>query len=321
MRKLIHVPAGRDNVHRLELSDGGTPFDLAGVTRYVLRLTASVLIDSQVETDVFDATTGGGVLLVALGGLASPPPDGDYTAVQLITFDADNPAGVVWDEELHLRFGARSLLGMGRNDLVQSLKYMLNDAATAFINNDDEDFKRQLDAAALDFGRVRPRLMRASVTLVAGTPNYAVAADVLRIVRSPWGLAELRQGKPWDDTYVGRLPRPELGPSLTGLPDDLELWLDPPPTARQVELLGATYPFEYYAAHVIGETAAATSVRAEDRHLLLLRAVAEACLELAMRGSKKPVALRSGESPGPKNGTPSFLYERIMEQFNRQARW
>lgn len=208
-------------------------------------------------------------------------------------------------------------LGMGREDLVQSLKYQLNDAASAFTNTDDEDFQRHLDNAALDLGRVRPRKLRGSVTLVAAQPNYAVPATVLRIAGSPWGMAELRDGQPWESDYMGRLPRP----TLNGDADELELWLDPPPSVRQIEKLGATYPYTYYAAHVIGDDAADTSVRAEDRGLLMLRAIAEACAELALRGAKKPVNLRDGSNSAPRNATPSALYERLMEQFNRQARW
>lgn len=208
-------------------------------------------------------------------------------------------------------------LGMNRDDLVQSHKYQLNDAASVFTNSDDEDFRRHLVNAALDLGRVCPRKLRGSVTLVAAQPNYSVPATVLRVASSPWGTTELKNGKPWETDYVGRLPRPRLD----GDADELELWLDPAPSARQIELLGATYPYVYLAAHEIGEEASGTSVRPEHRALLLMRAAAEACLELAFRGSKKPVQLRDGMQSAPRNGTPAALYEQIMEQFNSQARW
>ena len=206
-------------------------------------------------------------------------------------------------------------LGMKRDDLVQSLKYQLNDAATVFNNADDDDFIRHLDNAALDMGRVRPRRLSATVSLVASQPNYAVPATVLRVASSPWGTEKI--GKPWETDYAGPLPRPELAGDF----DELELWLEPTPTARQIELLGATYRYYYYAAHEIGEAAADTTVRAEDRALLLLRATAEALCELALRGAKKPTQLRDGLQSGPKNGTPAGLYEQLMKQFNMQARW
>lgn len=208
-------------------------------------------------------------------------------------------------------------LSMKRSDLVQLHKYQLHDAATSFTNADDDDFVRHLDAAALDMGRVRPRKLSDTVTLVAGQPNYTVPETVLRIAGSSWGESELKQRNPWESSYCGRLPRPDLAGDF----DELDLWLDPAPTARQIELLGATYRYFYYAAHVIGEEDADTSLRPEDRSLLLLRAAAEAMLELAMRGVKKPAQLRDGMQSSPKNGTPAALYEQLMEQFNRQARW
>lgn len=110
-RKLIRVFPGRDNRYTLvfsvdgALADGNSAHPLAAVTRYLL-LGEGLSIDSDEEPGVFDTTAAAAAeLRLQLGLLASPPPTGDYTAVRLITFDPDNPNGVVWDAELHLRFG------------------------------------------------------------------------------------------------------------------------------------------------------------------------------------------------------------------------
>ena len=103
-RKLIKVPLGRDNVVTLAFTNDGVAVDLSAVTRYLLILSAGVTIDSQVELTVFDATGGGGMLDLKFGNLVAPPAAGDYAAAQIVTYDASNPQGIVWDDELHLRF-------------------------------------------------------------------------------------------------------------------------------------------------------------------------------------------------------------------------
>lgn len=102
--KIIHVLSGRDNVIRLRLTNGGVAANLAAVTRFLLILDSSTEIDSQVELTAFDASPGDGELELKLGTLNSPPSAGDYTGAKLVTFDASNPNGVVWDDELHVRF-------------------------------------------------------------------------------------------------------------------------------------------------------------------------------------------------------------------------
>lgn len=204
---------------------------------------------------------------------------------------------------------------MSKADLVTDLKAALSDAANIFTAASDADFKRHLDLAALDFARVRPRTLVGSVTLSADVQGYTAPADCLRIKIPIWGQAEKRTLKPWDDAWPGRLPFP----SLVEEDGERKVWLDPAPTSAQITALGSTYKFYYFAAHSIGDDAADTTIQAGDRHLLLLRAGAEAMLELTKRNAKKPVQLR-GELAGiAKANTPAAIFEGMMDQFERQA--
>ena len=201
---------------------------------------------------------------------------------------------------------------MSRADLVADLKAGLQDAANVFTAAADGDFIRHLDASALDMGRVRPRTLLGEVTLVADQAAYAAPAGMLMFKSALWGM---KRPLPWEKTWPGRLPTGRAVEGATAR----ELHLVPPPDATQISVLGASYKFYYYAGHAISDTAASTTVQPGDRALLLLRAQAEAMKELAMRNSAKPVALRDGISGSPRNGTPSYLFEALMQQFDQQA--
>lgn len=204
---------------------------------------------------------------------------------------------------------------MSKTSLVADLRAMLGDAAAKFTAAGDADFTRHLDLAAFDLGRFRPRTLVGTLSLVADQPNYAAPADLVRVKYPLWGVTERSQRRPWDANWPGRLPCL----SLVENSGTRELWLDPPPTAAQIRDLGATYRFYYFAGHAIDDVAANTTVRLADRWLLLLRAVVQALQELAARGVAKPVALGDGFGSMPKNGTPGFLAEQLLKQYERMA--
>ncbi|MFZ5658765.1 MAG: hypothetical protein ACOY5C_02785 [Pseudomonadota bacterium] len=204
---------------------------------------------------------------------------------------------------------------MSLTDLIADLKSSLQDAATVFDAPADADFIRHLNQAALDMGRVRPRTLVGELALVAAQPNYPAPADLLRPKFPLWGMAERQQRRPWDKAWPGPAPRLSLVDTGSGR----ELWLDPAPTEAQISLLGARYRFYYFATHQIDVDASKTTVLPGDRGLLLLRAQAEAMLEMAMRNIKKPVQLRDGSNSAPKNGTPAALASWLLEAFARQA--
>ncbi|SFW39539.1 hypothetical protein SAMN05216414_1346 [Nitrosovibrio sp. Nv17] len=203
---------------------------------------------------------------------------------------------------------------MSRAELVADLADSLHDVAEIFAGEDGADFGRHLDVAALDMARVRPRTLLGSVTLVAEQCIYAAPPDIAAFKSSLWGMA--RAPRPWEKEWTGPLPDAQL--VIAG--DVRELHLSPAPTSHQIGSLGAIYRFYYFAAYRVAEDAAHTTVTKEDRGLLLLRAQAEAMRELAMRNTTKPVAMRDGISGGARNGTPTYLFQALMAEFESRIR-
>ena len=202
---------------------------------------------------------------------------------------------------------------MSIEDLVTDLEASLHEAKSVFESPDDAHMKRMLNVAALDMGRVRPRTMLGSITLVAEQDAYTAPVDLLLFKSALWGNG--RAAQPWDKSWTGRLPDVRL--AMNGAVR--EMHLQPAPTAHQIAVLGATYKFYYFAGHVIGTSASDTSVLPGDRSLLLLRAQAEALKEMAMRNINKPTSMRDGISNMTRNGTPAYLWEQMMKVFEERV--
>jgi hypothetical protein len=205
---------------------------------------------------------------------------------------------------------------MSEADLADDLKASIQDAAKVFTAAGDADFKRHLATAALDFGRKRRRTLVGSITLVGDEAEYPAPADFLAFKSHLWGITPIARAKPWDKTWPGRLPDVRYVEKSDGTK---KLALEPPPITSQISALGSEFRFYYYAAHSVNATAASTTILPGDRGLLLLRAQAEAMKEMAMRNLMKPVMVREGMSSSPKNGTPSYLYEKFMTEFAEAA--
>lgn len=205
---------------------------------------------------------------------------------------------------------------MSQADLVADLKASLPGSDVIFNAASDADYIRHLDMAALDFGRLRPRTLVGSVTLVADQAEYDAPADMQALKFPLWGVNEKRTRLPWDSNFPGRLPRASRVQGGSGL----QISLEPAPTAAQIADLGSDYRFYYFAVHSISTAAASTTILPSDRGLLLLRAQAEAMKELAARNVHKPVAMRDGMNSTPRNGTPAALYDQLMQSFEAQAR-
>lgn len=202
---------------------------------------------------------------------------------------------------------------MSRAELIADLSESLHDVATIFTAEDGADFRRHLDAAAWDMSRIRPRTLLGVITLVADQEVYEAPADIVMFKSALWGVA--RTSRPWERTWTGYLPDARL--LLNG--GIRELHLSPAPTSHQISVLGSIYKFYYFAAHTVSADAAQTTVMKQDRGLLLLRAQAEAMRELAMRNVSKPVTMRDGISGGTRNGTPTYLFEALMKEFESRA--
>lgn len=205
---------------------------------------------------------------------------------------------------------------MSEVDLVADLKASLNDAASAFTAANDADFKRHLAVAAQAFGRVRPRTLVGSLTLVADQAEYSPPASFLGYKSGLWGIAPTPRAQPWEKSWPGRLPDVRYVEKGDGTK---KLYLDPPPTTAQITALGDEFRYYYYAAHVVDASVANTTILLGERPRLLLRAQAEAMRELAFRGTKKPVQLRDGLAGMTRNSTPSHLFEVLMKEWREAA--
>lgn len=206
---------------------------------------------------------------------------------------------------------------MSKADLIADLRGMLDKSADKFALDGDAPWERHLTLAALDLGRFRRRTLADTLTLVADQANYAAPAALLNFKVTTWGDKARRTRKPWDANWPGPPPRVSVAEAGDG---SLELWLDPAPTAAQISDLGGAFAYFFWAGHVIGDTAAQTSVRPGDRHLLLMRAMGAALTELANKGVMTPVRLGDGVGAMPKNGTPAALADQAIKLFETMAR-
>jgi len=200
---------------------------------------------------------------------------------------------------------------MSLDDLVADLKRSLHDSAGVFDAAADADFVRFLNQALADMGWKRPRTLLGQVTLESGTAVYSLAdcSDFYGYKTHLWEAACRLQA--WEPGYPGAVPR------VSGYKDGTGNWLafDPAPSSAHIALRGSTFRFYYFAQHTIGAVAADTTVNAVDRGLLLLRAQAEAVLEMTLRNMGKPVQLRDGLSGTPRNSTPRALYDALLAAF------
>jgi len=204
---------------------------------------------------------------------------------------------------------------MSKADLVKDLQDMLQDAANKFTAPAGADFERHLAIAAHDMGRVRNRTKLGTLALTADEPVYAAPADMIRPKMALWGLSERKTRKPWANNFPSVLPRMDAIEGDSGM----QIYLSPAPTSAQIVDLGAEFRFYYFAGHVVSDTSASTSIKPEDRHLLLIRSAAQAMTELAANGLSKPVQLGPGVGSMPKNGTPGAMAEQLMNQFKEMA--
>jgi hypothetical protein len=200
---------------------------------------------------------------------------------------------------------------MSLEDLVADLKRSLHDSAAVFDAALDADFERFLRQALPDMGWKRARTLVGQVTLVSGQANYSLALlpDFYSYKTHLWEPSTRMQ--PWEPGYPGAVPR------VSGYKDGIGNWLafEPAPSAGHITLRGSEFTFYYFGQHSIGADAADTTIGAADRGLLLLRAQAEAMLELSLRNVAKPVQLRDGLSGTPRNSTPRALFDALLTAF------
>lgn len=201
---------------------------------------------------------------------------------------------------------------MTRAALKTDLQGILGDAYEKF-SQDANALDRHLDIAALDMGRKFNRTLVVKLTLVADQSDYAAPSDLSKLKFTTWGDSIRSNCKPWEYN-IGQVPKI----SLLEISGARFIHFEPAPTAKQIAAVGSDCPVFYYAAHKIGATEAETTIPAGSRHYLLIRAAAQALLELANSGSMKPVRLGSqGVGDMPKNGTPASLAAQWLEIFEK----
>jgi hypothetical protein len=201
---------------------------------------------------------------------------------------------------------------MSLDDLAEDLKRSLHDSASVFAADDFADLKRFLTLALADMAWKRPVTRLGQVTLTEGETRFSLAAypDVSNYKTHLWDKAS-GYPQPWEPGYPGALPRVCLQRDGALA----HLVFDPAPSAAHIALRGSTFKFYYFGKHVIGTDAVDTTVTPQDRGMLLLRAQAEAMLELTIRNAGKPVQLRDGLSGTPRNSTPKALYDTLLGAF------
>ncbi len=204
---------------------------------------------------------------------------------------------------------------LSQADLVADLKAALHDAVDIFTAAADADFIRHLDVAALDLTRFRARQLIGTLTLTADQALYDLPADLIRPSLVLWGSEERRSRKPWQNNY------PKQPPVMTVVESGSvkKLHLSPAPDAAEIAKLGSEYKFTYAARHVVAVAAADTTVAAADRDLLLLRARAEALLEISTHNTTKLATQAPGGSPA-RNATPMEIYKQLIAEFERRAK-
>jgi hypothetical protein len=195
--------------------------------------------------------------------------------------------------------------------VIQQHQSAMLDAQSQFM---PEDYQRHVEAALADFSLRRPQQIPGTLTLVADQALYDCPAGLMRVIACDWGRAAKANLTPWDRRWPGRLPEMRRVMDAGQTP---RLYLSPPPTAIQLGQLGSLCLYRYAAAHTLTDTDSSLTVN--EVSLLLLRSLAEAMKELAVRHTTKPVALRDGLNHGPKNGTPSFLYTELLKEFERRV--
>jgi len=199
-----------------------------------------------------------------------------------------------------------------RDDLSQSL----HAAARKFSGPDsdpDQDFRRHIFIAASDLAVRRGRTLVGDVELQADVKEYTAPADLLFVKSTLWG--QDHKILPWDDKYPGPLPRCWV----LRAPGAVTLRLNPPPTARQLQALSASYKFFYAAAYWTGDASDPIILdRADDRDLLLLRAQAEAARELTMQNIAWPGETKI-KLASSRNMTSRALFDALMAEFDRRT--
>lgn len=193
------------------------------------------------------------------------------------------------------------------DDLLAAHQAQLGKAVERFRSPDDADFVRHLRRAGRWIDSRWPRILDGELSLVAMVNEYPAPAGCLMIHGHSWG--RYARPIPWDEYGPGFPPLLERIIDETGP----RLLLCPPPTAQQIAVWGGTLRYRYRVAHEI--TAEAVTVDEGHHGAVLLAALIEAMRDLSAEVTV--VQLHKGLSSVPTAGTPAYLYEALLREWER----
>ena len=202
---------------------------------------------------------------------------------------------------------------MNRTDLLKAYSESLLDSQRAFKA---VDFERHMDTALRELAQFRPRRVLAELNAMPMQREYECPVDLIQVLATHFGRAEKAQRQPWDAGYpTQRLPDVTVQYRADG---SRYLQVFPAPSYQLMVQIGAVVGYEYSAAHIVTEEVC--TLTEVDVQLAILRAQAEAMRELAMRNSTQPTQIKDSLTNTPANGTPSYLYTLLMNEFYERVR-
>jgi len=199
--------------------------------------------------------------------------------------------------------------------LAQDLRSSIHAAADVFSTANNEDFKRLIQAAALYHHQVRPRIKRGQITLISGQQDYPAPSDLIRVKSTNWGRSAKLNVQPWNVGYPKTNPKLRLVENNDGR----LLEISTLPSEAELINIGTDCQYYYSAQHQVNDDADGTTIKQEDRALLLLRAQAEVCLELNLRGLNRPLSINNGITKKSQTGSPVLLAERLIALWHQSA--
>lgn len=189
---------------------------------------------------------------------------------------------------------------MDKASLIAQLKSNLSDIAE-HINGSEDDM---LDTAINHLNQLRPKVKSITLHIASGVGSYDSPTDLLVVNRLIW--QETYQVQPWQNNFIAVWPECFIVNN--------KITLSPKPTNAQINAVGSSAMLHYHAKRDFSD------LSDYEADLVVIRAMAQAMRLESIRKSNKPVQLRDGQSPNPKNATPSSLYEAFLQEFKEGCR-
>lgn len=192
--------------------------------------------------------------------------------------------------------------------LLADHKAQLGKAVDRFRSADDADFIRHLRLAGRWIDQRWPRVLLGLLTVSPEVDQYPAPTACAAVLGNEWGRYWPR--RPWDDADPGIPPLLRLIDGETGP----IIWVSPAPTQRQIQAWGDALRFRFRVNHVI--TPELVTARDELESHVLLAALIEALRDLS--NETAIVQLHKGMAGVPTAGTPAYLYEALLREWENR---